>query len=215
MRKTTNLRKRIFTYSLLLAFFVSLIVMLVQAGQWLVRLDELKPADAILILTGTKGDRALHAADLFNKGYAPLILIVHDHEPGKEYLAQQDIYLPNAAEITQSLLLQMNLPDSSILLLPGAAQSTKDEADAVAAWLQTVPNIQSLLIVSSEAHTRRSLIIFNNRFRKQGLAVTPISAPSPYTGFQARGWWQHRESAKDVFQEYVKLTYFLLADSWR
>lgn len=189
--------------------------MLLRGGHYLVRYDSLQPADAILILTGTKGDRALHAADLFNKGYAPLILIVHDHEPGKEYLAGKDINLPNAAEIIQSLLLQMNLPDSCILLIPGAAQSTKDEAEAVAAWLQTEPNTRSLLIVSSEAHTRRSLTIFNNRFRKHVLAVRRISAPSPYTGFRARGWWQHRESAKDVFQEYVKLFYFLLADSWR
>lgn len=206
-------RKTLLIAGTFFVFLLSLLFLL-RGGHYLVKYDPLQPADALLILTGSKGDRALHTADLFHKQYAPLILIVNNHEPGKEYLAGRGVYLPNDAEITHDLLLQLHVPDSLIILLPGAAQSTMDEADAVAVWMMHNPHIQSLIIVSSAAHTRRAAKIFDNRFRKHQCSATLLMAPSPYTGFRALGWYTHRESAKDVFQEYVKLTWYWLIERW-
>jgi len=190
------------------------LLMLFRGGHYLVKYDPLQAADALLILTGSKGDRALHAADIYHQGKAPLILIVNDHEAGKEYLAGRGIYLPNAAEITRDLLLQMQLPAGSIQLIPAAAQSTMDEAEALSNWLIQNEQIQSLIIVSSVSHTRRAVKIFENRFRKHNLEIAIISAPSPYTGFQAKGWYTHRESAKDVFNEYTKFVWYWLIERW-
>lgn len=206
-RKTLLIVGTLFVFSLALLF-------LLRGGHYLVKYDPLQAADALLILTGSKGDRALHAADLFHKQYAPLILIVNDHEPGKEYLSGKGVYLPNAAEITRDLLLQMQLPAGSIQLIPAAAQSTMDEAEALSNWLIQNEQIQSLIIVSSESHTRRAVKIFENRFRKHNLEIAIISAPSPYTGFQPNRWYTHRESAKDVFNEYAKLIWYWLIERW-
>jgi uncharacterized SAM-binding protein YcdF (DUF218 family) len=214
MRKTPDHRKRIFIYVLLAAIFVLFILLFRQAGQWLVQHNELKQADALVILTGSTGDRAQHAADLYHSGLTPLILIVHDYEAGKDYFAARNIYLPNAAEITRDLLVQLDVPDSLIILLPAQARSTRDEAQAMITYLQQHPETTSLLLVSSASHTRRSMIIFHNHFHRHKLQTELISAPSPYTGFKEQRWWKHRESAKDVFNEYTKLLWFLLVERW-
>ncbi len=207
-------KKAIISAGILSVVLILALLILLRGGHYLVKYDPLQPADALLILTGSKGDRALHAADLFHKQYAPLILIVNDHEPGKEYLSGRGVYLPNAAEITCDLLVQLQVPDSLIILLPGAARSTLDEANATANWLQTQPQIETLILISSEAHTKRAYKIFKNRFRKNKCNTTLLMAPSPYTGFQAKGWYTHRESAKDVFNEYAKLIWFWLIERW-
>ena len=214
LNNMSSFRKRIIWSALLLAFFVFFALGFRQAGRWLVLHDALQPADALLILTGVVGDRAQHAADLYHSGHAPLVLIVHDYEPGKEYFAARGIYLPNAAEITRDLLVQLKVPDSVIILLPAQARSTKDEAQAMMAYLEQHTGISTLLLVSSASHTRRSMIIFRNRFRNKEFHTTLISAPSPYTGFEAQRWWTNRESAKDVFNEYTKLFWFLLFERW-
>lgn len=214
LNNMSSFRKRIIWSALLLAFFVLFALGFRQAGQWLVRHDALHAADALLILTGSTGDRAQYAADLYHSGHAPLLFVVHDHESGKEYFAARGIYLPNAAEITRDLLVQLKVPDSVIILLPAQARSTKDEAQAMMAYLEQHPEIRTLLLVSSASHTRRSMIIFNNSFNHQGLQINLISAPSPYNGFNAKRWWSSRESAKDVFNEYTKLFWFLLFERW-
>ncbi len=206
--------KKIILAGLLLALFVLLLIFLRNAGSWLVKVDKLKQADALIVLTGSTGDRAQYAADVFHSGQAPKVFIVHNYEPGKEYFADKGIYLPNAAEITRDLLLQLNVPDSSIILLAAQARSTKDEARVMQSYVKQNPGLQSLILLSSASHTRRSMIIFRNRFHRQELQTELISAPSPYTGFNAQRWWTNRESAKDVFNEYTKLFWFLLLERW-
>ena len=79
--------------------------MLRQAGNWLVRDDAPQKADAILILMGSRGDRALMAADLWKESFALQIIFVEDYENGREFLAKRGIILPNDAFMTTSWLV--------------------------------------------------------------------------------------------------------------
>lgn len=188
--------------------------MLRQAGNWLVKDDLPQKADAILILMGSHGDRALMAADLWKENYAPQIIFVADYENGREFLTQRGIVLPNDAFITKSILTQLEVPDSCILTLPGEAKSTFHEAEEIKKYLSLHPKTDTLLLVTSKSHTRRAVMIFQNQLNELPFPVVIISIPSIYDNFNSKDWWKHRESAKQVFMENVKIFTFLLFEQW-
>lgn len=189
-------------------------LMLRQAGNWLVRADAPQKADAILILMGSRGDRALQAADLWKESYAQQIIFVEDYENGREFLAKRGIILPNDAFMTTSILTQLGVPDSCILTLPGEAKSTINEAGALQKYLSLYPETDTLLLVTSKSHARRATMIFQNQFNELPHQVVVISIPSVYDNFKSKDWWKHRESAKQVFMEYVKIASFVVFEQW-
>ena len=207
------LKKYLLLISLLLFLLLS-VLMLRQAGNWLVRDDAPQKADAILILMGSRGDRALMAADLWKESYATQIIFVEDYENGREFLTQRGIVLPNDAFMTTSILTQLGVPDNCILTLPGEAKSTLDEAGALKKYLENNPSTDTLILVTSKSHSRRASEIFENSLHTLPHKVILISCPSSFDGFQAKTWWKHRESAKQVFLEYVKIVSFVLFEQW-
>ncbi len=199
----------------LIPVFLVLLFLVNQAGNFLVVADTPLKADAILILMGSRGDRALQAAELWKKGLARQIIFVDDYENGREFLAERGIQLPNDAFMTTSILNQLGIPASSILTLPGEAMSTLNEAEALQLHLRQHPETDTLLLVTSKSHSRRAMIIFQAQLNKLPHHVVLCSVPSNYDRFKPTGWWKHRESAKQVFMEYVKITSFLLFEQWQ
>lgn len=195
--------------------FLVLLFLVNQAGNFLVVADTPLKADAILVLMGSRGDRALQAAELWKKGYAQKIIFVEDYEKGREFLAERGIQLPNDALMTTSILNQLGIPDSSILTLPGETRSTINEAEALHQYLLQHPETDTLILVTSQSHSRRATLIFKNQFSQLPHPVVLLSVPSQYDRFKSRDWWKHRESAKQVFMEYVKITSFLLFERWQ
>ena len=108
----------------------------------------------------------------------------------------------------------MGIDPEKTALLPGQAASTRAEAQITANYLQQNPQIDTLIIVSSAAHMRRAIMIFEDTFDDHNLNITLLSAPSKYSGFNAKIWWKDRESAKQVFMEYTKIASFLLIEQW-
>lgn len=199
-------------------FFGISLLSLINAGIFLVKqTPHTKPTHAkpTLILMGSIADRVLQASDIYKQGLTNQILIVNNIQYGSQYLAQYDVHIPNFAELSKQALTQLSIPDSLITIIPGRAASTRAEAQITAAWLKQNPHIDTLIIVSSAAHMRRAIMIFKDTFNDNDLSVTLISAPSKYSGFNAKKWYTHRESAKQVFMEYVKISSFLLVEQWK
>lgn len=185
------------------------------AGSFLVKNAEIVNAHPTLILMGSIADRVLQTADLYKNGSSTEILIVNNIQYGSQYLAQYDVHIPNGAELSKRALTQLSIPDSLITIIPGRAASTRAEAQITANYLKQNLQIDTLIIVSSAAHMRRAIMIFEDTFDDHNLNVTLLSAPSKYSGFNPKKWWTDRESAKQVFMEYVKITSFLLVEQWQ
>lgn len=200
---------------LILVAIIASVFLLRSAGTYLVKKDQLSNADAVLILMGSIADRVLQTADLYKQGHTNQILIVNNIQYGSEYLAQYNVHIPNFAQLSKQALTQLHIPDSLITIIPGRAASTRAEADSTAAWLKQNPQIDTLIIVSSAAHMRRAIMIFKDSFNDHNLRITIISAPSKYSDFNSQKWWTDRESAKQVFMEYLKITSFLLIEQWQ
>ncbi len=196
--------------SLLLIF-----VFIPRMGTYLVAEHDLIKADALVILMGSLPARALEGAAVYRAGFVRDIIVVQTYVESEELLAERGVKIPGQAELTSDALTQMGVPLGQIEVLPGGVRSTWEEAQVVCAYLADNRDIDSLILVTSSFHTRRTLIIFERACRDLGREVELIIRPSSFDTFQADRWWQDRESAKMVVFEYMKLAYFLAWEQWR
>jgi uncharacterized SAM-binding protein YcdF (DUF218 family) len=183
-----------------------------ELGNWLIVNDELKEADAIVVLMGSPGDRILEAKDIYSNSYSEKIIFIEDNDPGRKEIKSRGIILPNDAIKNKSIALQLGISDSVITIIPGNANSTYDEAKILLNYLNNKPEIESIIIVSSSYHMRRAGNIFRTELAKCNHDVKIILAPSKYTEFNAKEWYSDRQSRKIVVFEYIKLLNYYLFD---
>lgn len=120
------------------------------------------------IETNAAGDRPLHAARLWKRGLAPVIVATGGYipfltdAPGSE----ADLYAGLLTEIA-------GIPDSVILRV-GGSRNTHEDALLTAALFDSTGMKKDILLVTSAAHMPRAAALF----RKAGFVVHP--APTDY-----------------------------------
>jgi uncharacterized SAM-binding protein YcdF (DUF218 family) len=216
MQKSNRIKFfKILILSSLIALVVVLFIFLTNAGNYLVANPEQEiKTDAAIILMGSIADRVIEAADIYNGGKTGLLIIVNNNQYGSEWLKNYGVTIPNFAMLSIDALIQLGVPDSAILLLPGDAKSTRDEAETLSQELLLRNDIHSLSVISSAAHTRRAMMIFRDCFDDYGINIQLTPSPSKYSEFNARRWWNDRESAKQVFFEWTKIISFVTIEKW-
>lgn len=160
------------------------------AESWIVE-DPLGKADALVVLSDDNfyADRATRAAELLREGKAPLIL------------ASGRRLRPNAgiAELMEHDLIERGVPREKIVRLPQDADSTKEEAEALLKFAKE-KKWRSLIVVTSNYHTRRARYIFRRVF-PQGIEVRIASARDG--DFDPQHWWEKRKSTKELTREFA------------
>lgn len=158
------------------------------ANAWIVE-DALDKADALIVLSDDNfyADRAARAAELFRQGKAPLIV------------ASGRRLRPNAgiAELMEHDLAERGVPKDRIVRLVHDAGSTREEAEALVPLVRQ-KNWHSLIIVTSNYHTRRARYIFRAVFR-EGVDIRVASARDG--DFDPDQWWNKRKSVKQLTRE--------------
>lgn len=198
-----------------LLLLVLVAVFLYNAGRLLVVKDAPQEAELIVVLMGSGPDRMLGAVDLYKQGYADHILMVENCQSGFELLEPRGVELPRDAEVAAMAAVQLGVPEEALVILPGDACSTQDEALIVAQYVQENAQIKTVLLVTSSYHSLRSAQIFRWALGRSGTGSRVLSCPTPYDNFEAEKWWRSREHAKSVMLEYAKLINFYLVDRWR
>lgn len=171
-------------------------------GTFLV-VNELRKADAIVVLGGDVNDRRYWTGiELLHSGYGrelfvdaadQIVTFGHtDAEWARRFIAETN---PNSSE--------------SVNVCPVGDDSTVGETKYVQACLANT-HATSVLLVSSDFHTRRALSIFRNRLPMYTWYV--VGADDP-TQFGTR-WWLHREWAKRTAEEWEKLLWWDCAERW-
>ena len=211
--KKRDLLHRLTFPGLLLLLAIALLFVFRSAGSYLVRQEPLYRTDAAILLMGSIPDRVLQAADLYHEGYFDRLILVEEYMGPVESLVIRGAHLVSNTTQCRQAAIDLGIPDSCIVVLSGRAQSTQQEALITREYLAVHPEIGSLMIVSSAAHTRRAGMIFGKVLK--GADKTEIlTCPSAYSSFLARGWWKSRESTQDVVYEYIKIFTFLLIDQF-
>jgi len=180
------------------------------AGYWIV-VDAPQKADLIVVLAGETEQRPARGLQLVEQDFAPRLLL--------DVPAAARIYHEDQMEIARQYL--SNSPQASKLAAcPIAGLSTRDEAHDVANYLASSSpgqtnlgqtKVKSILLVTSDFHTRRALAIFRHEMPGIEFSVAAAYDPAVY----GAKWWQQREWAKTFSGEMMKFFWWWAVDRWR
>lgn len=170
----------------------------------------LERADAILVLGGSQAyvERTHKAAELFRKGASSTILLTNDGlQAGWDEDLQRNPYFVERAKWE---LIDQGVPAESIKILsPDASGGTKGEARVVAVFASEV-QLRSLLLVTSDFHSRRALWTFERAMRENQVPTIvgiEVSADQP-GGIKIFYWWLTVHGWRSIGLEYLKLAYY-------
>ena len=181
-----------------------------KAGTWLVRNDEPVQADAMIVLMGSMTERAVHAADLYRENVAEKILVVEAAMDNDRILHRRGIQSLTSSQRARVYLIALEIPEDSILILPGEAGSTKMEAQITRDYMLSHTDVDTLVLVTSSYHTQRAYKLFHAALKSMDKPVVLYCSPSSYSRFHADRWWRHRQDIEHVLMEYLKLANFYL-----
>src|SRR5271170_4417726 len=159
------------------------------AGEsWIVD-ETLDHADAVIVLSDDNfyADRVTRAAELMREGKAPVVVA-----SGRRLRPYAGI-----AELMQHDLIERGVAKEKIIAFPQDADNTREEALALRT-LVLEKKWGSVMIVTSNYHTRRARYIFRHVF-PQGVALAVVSARDG--DFDPQQWWEKRKSFKELTRE--------------
>jgi uncharacterized SAM-binding protein YcdF (DUF218 family) len=159
------------------------------AGEaWIIE-DTLERADAIMVLSDDNfyADRATRAAEVYRQGLAPIVVA-----SGRRLRPYAGI-----AELMEHDLIERGVPKDKIVRVAHDADNTKDEAQALG-QLATQRKWRSVIVVTSNYHTRRARYVFRHVF-PAGVAVRVTGARDG--DFDPERWWLKRLSIKELTRE--------------
>jgi len=202
--------------TLLLLFLFILAIVYIggcrRAGAWLAKEDVPGQADAIILLMGNFPERVLQVYDTWESGLADRIIIVEESMGAFAILESRGASIVSNSEQAAVSLVALGIPRDNIVLLPGNARSTLDEAYAVGKYLAGNSEADTLILVSSPAHMRRAHMIFKRTLKKMNKPVVIGCKPSNYSSFNGVKWWRRKEDIQTVFTEYIKMASFMLIE---
>ena len=139
-------------------------------------------ADALLLLGDDNfyADRATRAAELIRHGVAPVVVA-----SGRRLRPSAGV-----VELQEHDLIERGVPKDKIIRFPHDADSTLDEAVALAR-LCAERRFRSVIVVTSNYHARRARYIFDKIFPPT-IAVSVAGAPDG--DFDPEHWWERRKS---------------------
>jgi uncharacterized SAM-binding protein YcdF (DUF218 family) len=178
-----------------------------SAGWWLPVDDELKPADAIVLMAGDSR-RAPHAADLYLRGLAPVIYTGRPMNESLEPLCSLGLSCEREEDRTAAAILAKGVPPQALRLYGHELMSTVDEGEHLARLLG--PEVKTVIVVTSPHHCRRTKVILSGLLPGREL----LFSPPPYERFE-RKWWTHQTSARHVIIEATKFLYYYLGTPFR
>lgn len=181
-------------------------------GSFLIVRDAARPADAIVVLSGSLPDRMLEAVDLYQAHLAPRIILTRGLAlPGLAVLRRRGGSVPELHEENLMIAQQLGVPAAAVALIPTPVSSTMAEAQVVVDYLNA-QGLKSILLVTSKTHARRAGMTFRH---VAGDSVQIAVCPSPYDPFTTETWWHERGVVRRVVTEYAKLLNFVFVDRWR
>lgn len=165
-------------------------ILRLAAEEWIVE-DALDKADALIVLGDDNfyADRATRGAQLFREGKSPVVV------------ASGRRLRPNAgvAELMEHDLFERGVPKDKIVRFVHDADSTLEEAQALVK-LAKEKKWRSVIVVTSNFHTRRTRYIFRHVF-PPGTEVRVASARDG--DFDPEHWWEKRKSIKELTGEFA------------
>jgi len=161
------------------------------AGSLLVANDTPQPSDVIIVIGGDhKPERVKRAVELYQQGYAPIVIISAGTKvwEGDEWMHE--------AEVMRRQALMRGLPEAD-LWLESESLSTFQNAYYTKAICQS-KGFKSVLLVASAYHSRRAKRIFQDVFG-ENISVSVQAAPQTLCTLC---WWFQPDQVSVILYEY-------------
>ncbi len=170
------------------------------AGNFLI-VDAPRPSDVILVLAGETDRRPKRALELLAQGYGRRVVL--------DVPTKGRLFGVTEIEVAQKYV--EDLPQGSLVsVCPIDGLSTKEESKDAEKCLAR-EDAKSVLIVTSDFHTRRALNIYRREVPEYQYSV---AAARNNREFGAR-WWTHRQWAKTFVDEWLRLIWWKTVDEWK
>jgi|SRR5580704_657074 hypothetical protein len=189
------------TWWLILALLGALSVgFAAKAGSFLL-VDSPRRSDLILVLAGETDRRPQRALQLLAQGYGRRVVL--------DVPTNARVYEFTEIQLAQKYV--QDLPQAAwVSICPIDGLSTKEESKEAEKCLAREGG-GSVLIVTSDFHTRRALSVFRHEIPGHPYS---IAAAGDGTQFGVK-WWTHRQWAKTFVDEWLRMIWWKAVDQWR
>ena len=163
-------------------------------GYYLVIQHTPQKTDAIVVLSGGKSHRVNMGATLYQKGFAPKIIMTggYLHQISIPYLMKQEA-------------IKKGVPSQNILLETNS-QSTYDHPKFIHPILDK-NNIHSITLVTSKFHTRRALQSFKKYYKNSDLKIFIVGAEDK---IDYENWWSDHNMTESILIEWAKIIWYFI-----
>jgi DUF218 domain len=179
---------------------VGLVIFLINAARWLV-VSRVEKSDAIVVLAGETDQRPQLGLKLLDAGYGSVMIL--------DVPAEQRVYEWTSPELAERWVNGLRQAPK-IKICPIYGLSTKAEAHDAAECLQKV-SAKTVLLVTSDYHTRRALSTFQHELPQWNFSVAGANSDQEF----GPKWWQHREWTKTTLYEWMRWMWWEAVDRWR
>ena len=169
-----------------------------RAGYWLQAPAQAPVrADAIIVLGGNDGDRAIRALGLYKEGFAPRIVLTG--------LARGNAAPPANLTWRAEYLVARGVPKSA-LRYEVYSENSYEEAQNILELMKK-QNWRTVIAVSDPPHMRRLAWTWHRVFEGSGLGYALVSSKAQW--WLPDMWWIDERSGAFVITEYIKIAYYL------
>jgi uncharacterized SAM-binding protein YcdF (DUF218 family) len=179
-----------------------------RLGRFLVYEDPLVKADVIYVLNGSRFERQLEAVDLYNQGWAPLILLSKGaYDWGELELLEKGVPFTQEIDIQIDVMHRLGVPKDAIVVTEDVNNSTHAEAQTLVDTA-ALYHWKTAIVVSSKQHTRRARMEMNRMLAPRGMRI--VMRASTHDRSNVDAWWTERGTIRfTLFETQRLLAYWL------
>ena len=155
--------------------FLIFVGLLAWLGWWLAPQDVLRPADAVVVISGDQDRRFEKALELYQQGWADKLVFSG---------AADDPASPSNAQVMKKRAIKQGVLAENIFI-DETARDTRENAQHIAELVES-EGIRSVILVTSPYHQRRAFIEFR-RVLPQRVVILNFSAKDD--DWRRSRWW--------------------------
>jgi len=189
-----------FSRRLRVAVLILAVLWLAATSSTFLIVDSPVKSDVILVLAGETEQRPARALELLRQGFGSRVVF--------DVPADPKVYGVTYVQLAEKWAAQQ--PQAAALsICPTHALSTKTESLEAAECLRKL-GARSVLLVTSDFHTRRSLSIFQKEDPDWTFSVAAAYDDAQF----GAPWWKHRQWAKTNVDEWLRMFWWQAVDRW-
>jgi uncharacterized SAM-binding protein YcdF (DUF218 family) len=173
-----------------------------QAAEYWIVSDDIRPADAVIILGGGLHTRPFAAAEDYRKGLAHKILVANVNLNNVEALGN----LRSHTAMNRGVLIELGVPETDIETFGNDLANTYEEANALREW--AVHSHARSVIVPTEIFPSRRVRWVLTRALAGTDTDVQIQTLTPLKYYGEADWWKTDHGRRAFQSEVLKYTYY-------